>query len=76
MINLFLVYNNCRKLALINADNMNQDIKSMINELGLSMINEFDSDKCFITKINIERKDYYLHEIGKMLGYVSYNYGD
>lgn len=76
ILNVFLVYNNCREFAFINSIDMDYDLKLIINQLGLYIIPNYGSDECFITKHNIEHKKYNYEIIGKMLGYVSYKYQD
>ncbi len=74
LINIMFVYHNCRSYAFINCTSeiSPQNIVDLINKLGLNCVPNYGSDEMFITKIDTENKSYDNIDIGKKLGYVSY----
>lgn len=78
IINVILVYNNCRSYAFIIgiAEYSPPILLELIDKLGLKCIPNYDSEEMFITKINTKIEKYSSEDRGKKLGYMSYMYND
>ena len=76
IINIILVYNNCRAYAFISgfSDLLPVRLTNLIKKLGLFCIPNYNSDEMFITKIKTDIKKYSEQDIGKKLGFLSYMY--
>lgn len=78
IINIMLVYHNCRSYAFISGavGSMSPKTVSLIKILGLKCIPNYGSDEMFITKNKTDIKKFDMKDRGKKLGYISYMYDD